>query len=156
MSIFTRLRPPLAHFSHDNEPLRKISLSLSRKRFISHFSAFFFLVETGNNKRHFHYFRQRKVIHSAKTTWLTWSKPWPIICFLNGPFTAYFSLFSSFLQTVNNEYVQKSCRWLDSNPGPLVSEATALSTLPQPLSHAYYVYILGLFNDNLQTDLFIL
>ena len=28
----------------------------------------------------------------------------------------------------------KSCRWLDSNPGPLVSEATALPTMPQPLS----------------------
>ena len=27
----------------------------------------------------------------------------------------------------------KSCRWLDSNPGPLVSEATALPTAPQPL-----------------------
>ena len=27
----------------------------------------------------------------------------------------------------------KSCRWLDSNPGPLVSKATALPTAPQPL-----------------------
>ena len=27
----------------------------------------------------------------------------------------------------------KSSRRLDSNPGPLVSEATALSTMPQPL-----------------------
>ena len=27
----------------------------------------------------------------------------------------------------------KSCWWLDSNPGPLVSEATALPTAPQPL-----------------------
>ena len=27
----------------------------------------------------------------------------------------------------------KRCQWLDSNPGPLVSEATALPTAPQPL-----------------------
>ena len=27
----------------------------------------------------------------------------------------------------------KSCQWLDSNPGPLVTEATALPTAPQPL-----------------------
>ena len=27
----------------------------------------------------------------------------------------------------------KICRWLDSNHGPLVSEATALPTEPQPL-----------------------
>ena len=27
----------------------------------------------------------------------------------------------------------KSCRWLDSNSGPLVSEVTALPTAPQPL-----------------------
>ena len=40
----------------------------------------------------------------------------------------------------------KSCRWLDSNPGPLVSEATALPTAPQPLPIlgnciSRYVYI---------------
>ena len=37
---------------------------------------------------------------------------------------ALFRLFTSFLQIVN--VLNKSCRWLDSNPGPLVSEATAL------------------------------
>ena len=30
----------------------------------------------------------------------------------------------------------KSCRWLDSNPGPLVSEATALPTASQPLPYS--------------------
>ena len=29
--------------------------------------------------------------------------------------------------------LNKSCRWLDSNPGPLVSEATILPTALQPL-----------------------
>ena len=42
-------------------------------------------------------------------------------------------LFSSFLQTVNSYYVHKSWRWLDSNPGPLVSDATTLPIAPQPL-----------------------
>ena len=32
----------------------------------------------------------------------------------------------------------KVCRWLDSNRGPLVSEATALPTEPQPLSLSSY------------------
>ena len=44
------------------------------------------------------------------------------------PFQASFYLFSYFLQTVN-----KSCQWLDSNPGPLLSEAATLSTVTQPL-----------------------
>ena len=39
-----------------------------------------------------------------------------------------FSLFSSFLQTVNSKYMfNKSCWWLNLNPGPLVLEATTLS-----------------------------
>ena len=44
--------------------------------------------------------------------------------FLNQPAPASFSLFSSF------QY--KVCRWLDSNRGPLVSEATAMLSEPQP------------------------
>ena len=32
----------------------------------------------------------------------------------------------------------ESCRGLDSNEGPLVSEATAVSTVPQPLPHKYF------------------
>ena len=49
------------------------------------------------------------------------------------PFTASFSLFSSF----QNSFwllliVNKICQWLDSNRGSLVSEATALPTVPQP------------------------
>ena len=55
--------------------------------------------------------------------------------FKNGPFPASFSFFFlSFLHTVNSKQMfNKSCRWLDSNPGPLVLEATALPTAPQPL-----------------------
>ena len=53
------------------------------------------------------------------------------------PFTASFSLFSSF----QNSFwllliVNKICQWLDSNRGSLVSEATALPTVPQPLPNA--------------------
>ena len=28
--------------------------------------------------------------------------------------------------------LNENCKWLDSNPGPLVSEATVQSTVPQP------------------------
>ena len=36
---------------------------------------------------------------------------------------------------------KKICRRLDSNRGPLVSEATALPTEPQPLPAAYFVWM---------------
>ena len=61
--------------------------------------------------------------------------------YLNGPFAASFLLFSSFLQTVH--MFNKICRWLDSNPGPQASEATALTSAPQPLpdcNHGYSLY----------------
>ena len=45
-----------------------------------------------------------------------------------------FSLFLSFQYTVDSKQMfNKFCRWLDSNRGPLVSEATTLPTEPQPL-----------------------
>ena len=49
------------------------------------------------------------------------------LAFLNGTFTASFSLFS----TVNSKtYSVKNCQRLDSNSGPLDPKATALSTEP--------------------------
>ena len=60
-------------------------------------------------------------------------------------FPVFFSLFSSFPQTVNRKYwFNKSCRWLDSNCRPLVSEATAQPTEPQPVpqKHALSTCIL--------------
>ena len=45
-----------------------------------------------------------------------------------GLFLIYFRLFNTALNTVD-----KTCRRLDSNCGSLVSEATALTTAPQPL-----------------------
>ena len=66
-----------------------------------------------------------------------------LLCFLNGPFPAPFTLFSSFLQTVNRKYwFNKSCWWLDSNGGPLVTEATALPTEPQPLPY-HFMFVSG-------------
>ena len=65
--------------------------------------------------------------------------------FLNGPFPASFSLFPSFLQTVNSKYMFiKSCRLLDLNPGPLVLEATALPTASQPLPNTIFLYYVSL------------
>ena len=61
---------------------------------------------------------------------------WPIFCFLNKKWAItglFFSLFSSFQQLIVNMFIIKSCRWLDLNYGPLVSEVTALPTEPQPL-----------------------
>ena len=56
----------------------------------------------------------------------------------NGPFPSYFVLFSSFLQTVSSKLFNKSCRWQETNPGPLVSEVTALSTVSQLLPNRFY------------------
>ena len=59
--------------------------------------------------------------------------------FLNGPFPASFSLFRLFYKQLTVYSFNKSCRWLDSNPGPLVAEATALPTVPQqlPTKHTF-------------------
>ena len=52
----------------------------------------------------------------------------------NGPFSDSFSLFLSIQYSLQKTKVQyKFGRWLDLNHGPLVSEATALLTDPQPL-----------------------
>ena len=61
---------------------------------------------------------------SAKVPFLKWA--------ISGPF---FSIFVYSIQvTVDNKQMfNKSCRWLDSNPGPLILQATALPTVPQPL-----------------------
>ena len=56
----------------------------------------------------------------------------------NGPYPAsflYFCLFNTQLFNIN----VKPCRWLDLNCGPLVSEATALPTDPQPLPLYYNI-----------------
>ena len=67
---------------------------------------------------------------------------WPIFCFLNKKWAItglFFSLFSSFQQLIVNMFIIKSCRWLDLNYGPLVSEVTALPTEPQPLPQALII-----------------
>ena len=51
----------------------------------------------------------------------------------NGPFPASISLFSSFQQLTENVFIENFCCCLDSNCGPLASEATVLPTDPQPL-----------------------
>ena len=43
-------------------------------------------------------------------------------------------LFIFVFSTNSKDLLNNSCWWLDSKPGPLESEATALSTLPQPLT----------------------
>ena len=53
--------------------------------------------------------------------------------FLMGHSLPLFSLFSSFQQLTVNMFIIKHGQWLDSNWGPLVSEATTLPTLPQLL-----------------------
>ena len=57
------------------------------------------------------------------------------LSFLNWPFTASISLFSSFPQLTVNMLIIKFCWWLDYNHGPLVSEATILPTEAQPLPY---------------------
>ena len=61
--------------------------------------------------------------------------------FLSGPIPASFSWISSFQQLTKYTYITKYCRRLDSNHGPLVLEATALPTEPQPLFRGYFYSI---------------
>ena len=51
---------------------------------------------------------------------------------IHGLFLFYFRLFNTIQLTIN-KCSMKICRCLDSNRGPLVLEATALPTEPQPL-----------------------
>ena len=59
------------------------------------------------------------------------------VFFKKGPYPVFFSLFSSFQYTVDNNQMFNIninfCWWLDSNHWPLVLEATALPTELQPL-----------------------
>ena len=59
------------------------------------------------------------------------------ISFLNGPFSTSCSLFLSFQFSWQWTFNLNVCQWLDSNCGPLVSEAIAPPTEPQPLSHIF-------------------
>ena len=52
-------------------------------------------------------------------------------CNKNGSVPASFSfIFVFFYKQLTVNKINKSCRWLDSNTGPLVLEATALPTAP--------------------------
>ena len=53
--------------------------------------------------------------------------------FLTGPFPASFSFFVFSIQLTVNNVQYKFCGWQNLNRGPLMSEATALPTEPQPL-----------------------
>ena len=58
-------------------------------------------------------------------------KCWNCIFLKMGHSRPLFYLFLSFQYTVDsNQMFNKFCQWLDSNRGPLVSEATALPTEP--------------------------
>ena len=54
-------------------------------------------------------------------------KKWPF------PASYLYIYFRLFDIVDSKQMFNKICRWLDSNHGPLVSEATALPTEPQPL-----------------------
>ena len=80
---------------------------------------------------------------------------WPVfdliddLFFKNGPFPASFSLFSSFQYSWQWIFNLKFCWWLDSNRGPLESEATALPTEPQPLRQCFNVLVAKFLSDYL-------
>ena len=62
------------------------------------------------------------------------------------PLFLYFRLFN----TVDSKQMFhiKACWWLDLNRGPLVSEATALPTEPQPLPISYVWQIISFVNSS--------
>ena len=74
-------------------------------------------------------YSRQNIKNSSNSYVLCLDKKWAIC----GLFFFYFRLFYKQL-AINMFY--KSCQWLDSNPGPLVSEATALPTVqPLPFVH---------------------
>ena len=68
--------------------------------------------------------------------------------FKNGPFSASFLYFRLFYIQIRINFFNKSCRYLDSNPGPLLSKLTALSFVPQLLPGFWFFY--SFYSINLQ------
>lgn len=62
-----------------------------------------------------------------------------------GPFLILFVSFYKHLSVDNCSI--NVCKWLDSNPGPLVSEATVLSTVPQPLTAQITKLLIDLWQE---------
>ena len=77
----------------------------------------------------------RQVVHPnhyVRNVMFRWVNTIKLKQFL-GPFKAsFFIYFRLFNKQITANMFSKSCQWLDSNQGPLVSEATALPTAPQP------------------------
>ena len=59
----------------------------------------------------------------------------------SGLFFFYFRLFNTIQLTVDNKCSIKFCRCLESNRGPLIPEATALPTEPQPLPKKLLLFV---------------
>ena len=89
-------------------------------------------------------YQKKKKFEPLKTTSMWWRQimiltfrvmllcSWVQYFFKNGPFRPLFSLFWSFQQLSVYMFIIEFRRWLDSNRGPLVSEATTLPTEWQP------------------------
>ena len=91
------------------------------------------------SKRHIYHFQLSFVVnmHIRGLTKCFFKK---VFVFINGLFSASFSLFLSFQYSWQETNIQyKFCRWLDLTRGPLVSEATAVPTEPQPLPKKVFV-----------------
>ena len=76
-----------------------------------------------------HYRTENLTHFSSLSSFMLFDRTWNYLNYLKKfkwAFPGLFSLFSSFLQTVN----RKLCRWLDLNLRPLVWEATTLPQLP--------------------------
>ena len=66
---------------------------------------------------------------------------------ISGLFFFYFRLFNTIQLTVDNKCSIKFCRCLESNRGPLIPEATALPTEPQPLPKKLLLFVWGSNNN---------
>ena len=79
-------------------------------------------------------FKERLITNALHFIWSLKNYNTPVsirvLCILKGQFAASFSLISCFRYS----WQYKVWRWLDSNRGPQLLEATALPTDPQPLS----------------------
>ena len=75
---------------------------------------------------------------------------WPgFDCFINGPFTASFSLFLSFQYSWLWMFNTIFCRWLDSNRGPVESEATLYQLSQRHCFLGLIVYLTSIYQFEL-------
>ena len=89
-------------------------------------------------------------MEGADESFELWRHPGVLILYCSFQMSHSGLLFCNIVDNIYSNFLLKLCRWLDSNCGPLVSEAATQPTEPQPLTVycSFYYFIFLLFPIN--------